>query len=133
MKLLVDTHILLWVLSDSPRLSASHKLLLQDTNNEKWVSQCSFMELAIKLKIGKLPDFVPNLEEVIRHTQADGFGLLPLRNEHIYAYQKVPLFPDHRDPFDRFIIATALSEKCTIVTADSKFKLYETLLDVVLV
>lgn len=57
MKLLLDTHILIWVLENNNALSTKHKSLIGDVNNEKIISQISFMELAIKLNIGKLPDF----------------------------------------------------------------------------
>src|SRR4051794_26998943 len=122
MKILVDTHILIWVLENNNTLSPQHKSYLADTNNEKIVSQISFMEMAIKINIGKLPDFNVPLSDFIKQVEKDGFKILPIRNNHIAAYPSLPFVPDHRDPFDRFLIVTAMEENMTIMTIDEKIQ-----------
>ena len=83
MKILIDTHVLIWVVEDNPRLSNKHFSVISDPENEKFVSQFSFIELAIKLNIGKLPDFKTDLNDFIKQVQADGFKLLPVFNTHL--------------------------------------------------
>lgn len=130
MKILVDTHILLWNLNNSPLLSLKHKSLLYDTAHEKWVSDFSFMEIAIKVNSGKLK-IETTLEELIDVTKRDGFLLLPIRPSHITTYVSLPVFDNHKDPFDRFLISTALFEQMDIMTSDEKFKWYSSLINVI--
>jgi PIN domain nuclease of toxin-antitoxin system len=122
MKLLLDTHILLWVLENNNGLTVQQKELIQNTENEKWVSRISFMELAIKISIGKL-ETKTSLQEIISHTTNDGFKILPIKDEHITNYLSLPLYENHRDPFDRFLISTAQFEEMGIISSDEKFQL----------
>ncbi len=131
MDILIDTQILVWSFDIHSPLSKQHKELLEDTSNKIFVSQISLMELSIKKNINKLPDFVPNISVVVDQLVNNGFSLLKLTNEHIFSYQNLPLFQEHKDPFDRFIIATAMKENFTILTSDSKFNLYSALIDVI--
>jgi PIN domain nuclease of toxin-antitoxin system len=93
-------------------------------NNRIWVSQLSIIEVAIKLKIGKIPDFVVSIPALLNQLVSDDFRLLALRNEHITAYDRIPFFEDHRDPFDRLILATALHEGWPVMSADRQFQRY---------
>jgi len=129
MKLLLDTHILLWVLENNNGLTVQQKELIQNTENEKWVSRISFMELAIKISIGKL-ETKTSLQEIISHTTNDGFKILPIKDEHITTYLSLPLYENHRDPFDRFLISTAQFEEMGIISSDEKFQLYTSNLNV---
>jgi PIN domain nuclease of toxin-antitoxin system len=129
MKLLLDTHILLWVLENNNGLTVQQKELIQNTENEKWVSRISFMELAIKISIGKL-ETKTSLQEIISHTTNDGFKILPIKDEHITNYLSLPLYENHRDPFDRFLISTAQFEEMDIISSDEKFQLYTSNLNV---
>ncbi len=122
MDYLVDTQILIWSLVGPEKLSVSTQTLLK--NNRILVSQVSLYEIAVKQKIGKLPKLGLPTEALLKQAQADGFRLLPIKNAHIAAYNDVPLFPEHRDPFDRLILATALSETMPVVSADGNFRLY---------
>lgn len=131
MRILLDTQIIIWVLENNPKLKPHIRLLLEDGANELLVSHFSLMELAIKLKLGKLPDFIIDLPAFIQQLQNDGFTILPCQNLHIIAYEAIPLFDDHRDPFDRFLLATALAEKIPILSADEKFSRYRPLVDVI--
>lgn len=131
MKLLLDTQILIWILEDNPKLTNDHRNLIQDSNNSKWVSHFSFMELAIDLKLKKLPDFIINIPELIDKTRLSGLLLLPILEPHFEYYDSIPFYEDHRDPFDRFILATALYEGCAIISSDEKFSRYSNLIQVV--
>jgi PIN domain nuclease of toxin-antitoxin system len=131
MKILVDTHILIWVLENNKILSSHHTSFLTDTANEKVVSQIRFMELAIKINIGKLPDFKVSLADFMKQVERDGFKILPVSNLHIAAYTSLPFVSGHRDPFDRFLIATAITENMSIITVDEKFKAYQHLLGII--
>jgi PIN domain nuclease of toxin-antitoxin system len=88
------------------------------------------MELAIKRNINKLPGFVPDIRIVADQLLNNGFELLKLTEEHIFSYQHLPLFPEHKDPFDRFLIAIAIKENFAIITTDNKFKLYSPLVQI---
>ncbi|MEO6452579.1 MAG: type II toxin-antitoxin system VapC family toxin [Ginsengibacter sp.] len=131
MKVLLDTHILIWVLENNKSLSSHHNSILTDTNNEKIVSQISFMEMAIKINIGKLPDFKISLIDFIQQVEKDGFKILQVKNTHITTYASLSLVSDHRDPFDRFLIAIAILEDISIITVDEKFKAYQHLVNLI--
>jgi PIN domain nuclease of toxin-antitoxin system len=130
MKLLLDTQILIWILEDNPKLTTTHRNLIQDSNYSKWVSHFSFMELAIKLKLKKLPNFIINIPELIDKTRLSGLMLLPILESHFEYYDSIPFYEDHRDPFDRFILATALCEGCAVISSDEKFSRYKNIIQV---
>ena len=118
MSLLLDTHILLWWLADSPRLSKKARKAIQDAETV-WVSAVSAWEIALKRSRGLLeaPD---NLEATLR---ARDMQALPLTIAHAAAAGKLPLH--HRDPFDRMLIAQALVESLTLLTADPQQTAYD--------
>jgi PIN domain nuclease of toxin-antitoxin system len=118
MRLLLDTHIVLWWLADDTTLADDLKALL-DHEPEVYVSAATTWEVAIKQAIGKLK--VPvDLPERIRDS---GFRELPLSMEHSIAAGRLP--PLHRDPFDRMLVAQALCEALTLVTRDSEIQRYD--------
>ncbi len=129
--LLVDTQILIWIQTDSDRLSNSARELLINPFVSKWVSEVSLLEIAIKKRIKKLNDFKLSISEYTEQVQADGFKLAPIHNKHINQYELLPLFDEHRDPFDRLILATALHENWAVLSADPKFTLYKEFIDIV--
>lgn len=131
MKILLDTHIIIWVAENNPSLSAKHTAIISDKKNEKYVSEFSFIELAIKINIGKLPDFKMPVGEFIDQVQSDGFKLLPVQNKYLDELVRLPLLKDHRDPFDRLIISTAISESMSIITVGDKFQFYKKLVDII--
>lgn len=130
MKILLDTHIVLWVTENSSSLSKEHISLISDTNNEKFVSEIRFLELAIKKNIGKLPEFKTGITKFINHVHSDGFKILPVKSKHLEQYIKLPVLKEHHDPFDRVIISTAISEEMKIVTVDEKFNLYNSSIEI---
>ena len=117
-RLLVDTHALLWWLTDDPDLSAMAREALAEPANDVLVSAASVWEIAIKRALGKLeaPDDLPD------HIAAQGFGWLPVAAEHAWRVRDLP--PHHRDPFDRLLVAQALVEHMPIVSADPRLRAY---------
>lgn len=118
MSLLLDTHIVLWWLTDDPVLSDDIKDRL-DNEPDACVSAATIWEVAIKQAIGKLPG-PADLPERIRDL---GFVPLPIIAEHAIAAGRLP--PHHRDPFDRILIAQAKCENLTLVTADANCRKYD--------
>lgn len=125
MRLLLDTHTVMWAYSDVPKLSAVAVNLILDPANTIFVSAASHWELAIKVSTGKLqlgepfPDFV-------QHAILDqGFTLLGVELPFSIEVARLP-FPlkNHRDPFDRLIIAQAIVDQLTVVSADTLFDAY---------
>lgn len=119
MKVLIDTHIALWGLYDSDRLSSSSSRILADPVNEVFVSIASAWEIEIKHSIGKLD--VPS-EDFISDCKAMGFNLLSISDKHISALCKVE--KGHKDPFDRMLLAQSISEGMSFLTEDSKLLEY---------
>lgn len=131
MRLLLDTHILLWVLEADPNLSPKAGDLIRNTTNEVFVSTISLFEIAIKTKIGKLNTHRAPSEIVQEMTRVLAIQLLPILPYHLDIYSLIPLYEDHRDPFDRLLLATALAENLTLISDDRKFERYATLVNLV--
>jgi PIN domain nuclease of toxin-antitoxin system len=122
MKLLLDTHTLLWFIAGSGSLSASARSLIEDASNEKFVSIASIWETAIKVSIGKMSLSAPFDVLFPRQLQINGFDLLPVKVEHTSVVTTLPFH--HRDPFDRLLIAQAIKERMTLVSVDEVFDNY---------
>lgn len=127
---LVDTHCLIWFQEDNPNIPSQVMAIIQDTTNTLFFSQISLFEIAIKQNIGKLPDFSADLSEIYQQAIKDDFVYLPISNQHLFAYQKIPLLQHHRDPFDRLLLATAYYESATILSTDSNFGCYSDFVEV---
>lgn len=119
---LIDTQIFIWTLVRPEMLSAGTKRILE--NEFIFVSQISLFEITIKQTIGKLPELALSINELADCIGNDDFNLLDLKTKHLEAYAQIPLLASHRDPFDRLLLATALSENLAIISADKQFKLY---------
>ena len=115
MRLLLDTHIALWALVDSPRLPAKARLLILAPDNEVVVSAASVWEIAIKHGIAKKNMPVSGAEAKSWFTLA-GYTLLPVTADHAALVEELP--PHHADPFDRILVAQALDEPLRLVTHD---------------
>ena len=122
MRLLLDTHTLLWFLANDARLSQTAKTAIEDPANERWLSPISLLEIAIKVRIGKLPLPAPFAVMFPADLLTADIHLLPLEADHIEPLTTLPLH--HKDPFDRLIAATALVEGLTLVSADPAFDAY---------
>jgi PIN domain nuclease of toxin-antitoxin system len=97
----------------------------------KWTTPISYFEIAIKHKIGKLPEIGLSPMDFFDRIHQDGYQFLPLKTEHIVTYDRLTLFDDHRDPFDRLILATALFEGWPVRSADHKFSWYKDQIEVI--
>lgn len=113
--MLLDTHVVLWALTDSPRLSTRARALLADAENECWVSSASVWEIAIKIMLGKyaLGQPLGRLREAIEEA---GFHTLDVTVRHAAAIEQVAV--PHADPFDRLLLAQCEVETLRLLTAD---------------
>ena len=125
MKLLLDTHILLWVMREADELSAAARAMIERAE-EVHVSSVSLWEVAIKAAAGKLPLEPTALEAA---ALAAGFIPLPVTWTHALALHGLPLL--HRDPFDRMLVAQAISEPMHLITHDASLARYSPLVTVV--
>lgn len=122
MKLLLDTHALLWFVWNHPKLSAAARSLIADPKNALFFSAASIWEIAIKVGIGKLTLADPYdvfMNQAIRTT---GLTILPIEIRHAAAVTSLP--PHHGDPFDRMLAAQALVETMCFVSIDAIFDGY---------
>ncbi len=123
MRLLLDTHAVLWALSAPRTFLPAARALIVDPGNDVWISVASIWEIAIKQRLGKLtlPDeageWLPPALEATRINHLD------IRPAHAYAAAVLP--DHHRDPFDRMIIAQAREEGLAVMTRDERFRRYE--------
>lgn len=131
MRLLLDTQILIWFQLNDIQLPARLRTLIEDPDNEILVSHLSFIEITIKQVINRLPEFSVLSGELIDTTRNDGFLILPTSFAHIAAYRRIPFYADHRDPFDRLILATALAEKIPVISADGNFGRYKDIVEII--
>ncbi len=123
MKLLLDTQCWLWWFAEPERLNEDIITQIADEANELWFSVASIWEIGIKVSIGKLPLPEP-LDSYISSRMAElGVQLLDIRANHAVKASSLPLH--HRDPFDRMLIAQAIIEDMTLVSADSMFRQYD--------
>ncbi len=119
MRLLLDTHVLLWWLGDDPTLSPQARAALADGKNPAYVSSAVIWEISIKRAIGKLK--VPKRFRAVLDDQP--FEPLDITPEHAHAVGDLPLH--HSDPFDRMLVAQAKIEGLTLVTRDKHLAAYE--------
>ena len=121
MRLLLDTHIFYWSFYERGRLSQK-TLELIDGAEAIFVSSASIWEIAIKVRLGKIK---ADLLELIDHIEASGFQELPVWSRHAILVADLPLH--HTDPFDRLLIAQAISEPLHLLTTDAQLKKYSEL------
>ena len=119
MKLLLDTHILLWWLTEPGGLSKEAGKTINNGGNVVYVSATVIWEMVIKKSLGKL-EMPDNIEKIL---QLNNFNLLPVTVAHSLGVDKLP--HHHRDPFDRMLIAQAMHEKLTLVSRDPQIKKYD--------
>jgi PIN domain nuclease of toxin-antitoxin system len=122
MRLLLDSHTVIWFIEGNPQLGPIARSLIEDSGNEKWMSLASVWEIAIKLHIGKLSLGVSLPTYLSTQVAANGIQLLPISLPHILHTLQLPLH--HRDPFDRLLIAQSLHESMPLVSADSVIDSY---------
>lgn len=119
MKIIIDTHIFLWAISDTQKLSSKHKQALLTLSNTIYLSSISITEIMIKSSLGKLKiDF-----DAIQIAKESGFEILGFSAADAMALKDMPFH--HKDSFDRMLISQAYNRKFKIMTVDSKFKKYD--------
>lgn len=123
MQLLLDTHAFLWWVFADPKLSRRARIAIDnDGENEVFVSAASAWEIAIKHRIGKLPDASVVADDILGTVAAEGFAELGISVRH--AQHAGNLGGNHRDPFDRMLIAQAMLEDLTLVSNERTFDAY---------
>ena len=123
MNILLDTHAYLWFIGGNERLSTVARSAIEDAGNLKLISVASLWEITIKHSLGKLQLKTDLRKVVSEHISDNGFDLLPVETAHLLALSTLPMH--HRDPFDRLLIAQALSGKLAICSADKAFLDYD--------
>jgi PIN domain nuclease of toxin-antitoxin system len=122
MKILLDTHTLLWWLSDDDRLGPLARDLIANPANHILISSASLWEMAVKIRIGKLQ---ADMEQILTQVNAEEFSVLDISPVHLLALIKLPLH--HRDPFDHLLIAQAMAEDAIFMSADENTPKYPVL------
>ena len=121
MNLLLDTHLLLWAADNPDKLTPKARALILAPENELLFSAASLWEIAIKSGLGR-DDFAVDARLLRRGLLDNGYGELPIASEHAVATENLP--PIHKDPFDRMLIAQAMVEGITLLTADERIASY---------
>lgn len=122
MRILLDTHALLWWLSGDEALSARARAAIADESNEVHVSAASAWEVTTKHRLGKLPGAGPLAVDFAREVAAQGFIPMPITVQHGQSAGALP--GEHRDPFDRMLIAQAREERMALVSNEVAFDAY---------
>jgi PIN domain nuclease of toxin-antitoxin system len=122
MKLLLDMHTFIWWDSEPRRLSPEVLALCQDSENLLLLSVASAWEIQIKKQLGKLELALPLAELIESQQRINNLEILPVRLEHVLQLETLP--PHHKDPFDRLLIAQAITEQAALVSSDPAFAKY---------
>ena len=125
-RFLLDTHSLIWFFSGDVQLSFKSRKIIDDEENTKFISIVSAWEMTIKQSKGReFLDLGTTVDEFFEQKLVyQDFRILTVELSHLKALSELPLLKKHKDPFDRLLIAQAISEKVTIISCDSKFKDY---------
>lgn len=121
MNLLLDTHVALWAITDSPKLPQKARELIQSPKTNVWVSTASVWEIAIKHSLGR-GDMPVSSQDAVRYFRESGYRFLTIEAEHVVAVEE--LAHHHQDPFDRVLVAQALVEPMRLMTHDPLVALY---------
>ena len=119
MRVLLDTHVLLWWLLDDSKLGPRVRSIIADGRNEIFVSSVTVAEIAIKRSLGKLPGPPGLLGSLVE----EGFQELALLSTHAIALENLPMH--HRDPFDRLLVVQAITESLTFASYDPLIRAYD--------
>lgn len=119
MKYLLDTHIVLWWLSDQKKLSKNVLTIIRDPNIQIFISAVSVLEISIKTSVGKLTI----QDDYLKYLKKEGFEFLSVDIGDADLVKSLPLI--HKDPFDRLLIAQAMNRNFTLISKDAFFKAYD--------
>ena len=122
MQYLLDTHILIWLTTNDHKLSDETRKIVDQNNC--CISSVSIWEVALKFSIGKL-SLEGGLAEFLKAVNDLNFERIEITDHHLLELNKLVLYPEHKDPFDRLLIAQAKAERMKIVTNDKEFKKYD--------
>ena len=123
MNLLLDTHVALWAIADSPKLNATARTLIADKTNTVSISIASLWEIAIKHSLQRKGLEMPlSAADALREFGAAGYALLAVEPAHVCALESLPAL--HADPFDRMLVAQASSEPLRLLTHDPQVAAY---------
>lgn len=128
MRLLLDTHLIFWWLIEDHRVPQEVRRLIEESSADVLVSRVSLWEMAIKVSVRKMHVDLPLFARAVTDS---GFLWLPIENEHLLQVATLPLFDDHKDPFDRLLVAQSQSEPVILLTADSKLARYGSTIQIV--
>ncbi len=121
MNLLLDTHVALWAITDSPRLPQTARELIQSARTTVWISVASIWEITIKHTLGR-GEMPVSGHAAMRYFRESGYRFLPIEAEHAVAVASLP--PHHQDPFDRLLVAQALVEPMRLMSHDALLARY---------
>lgn len=121
MTFLIDTHTFLWFVSGSNELSETATKLIEEENNNIFISIASLWEISIKTAIGKL-QISGNYDTVINDVVKNEISILPINFTHTVIQNKLPFH--HKDPFDRIIVSSAITENMNLISRDTVFDSY---------
>jgi PIN domain nuclease of toxin-antitoxin system len=121
MNVLLDTHVALWAITDSPRLSAHARELIVSPRSSVWISAATIWEITIKHGLGR-GDMPVSGHDALRYFRESGYRLLAIEPEHASAVADLP--QHHQDPFDRMLVAQALTEPMRLLTHDAMVARY---------
>ncbi len=122
MRILLDTHAFLWLVTDDPKVSAPAKAVFLENDNELLLSAVTGFEIAVKYSLGKLGLKEPPEQFISKRIQANALIPLAITIEHTVLLADLPFH--HRDPFDRLLVAQALSDSLPILSADTLLSAY---------
>jgi len=115
LNLLLDTHVALWAITDSPKLQKRARELIESLRSSVWISAATVWEIAIKHSLGR-KDIPVSSRDALRYFQESGYRFLPIEPEYATAVEELP--SHHADPFDRILVAQALVEPMRLMTHD---------------
>ncbi|MBU2823743.1 type II toxin-antitoxin system VapC family toxin [Acidithiobacillus ferrooxidans] len=118
---MLDTHVALWAITDSPKLSKKAREMIELPKSSIWISAATIWEIAIKRSLGR-GDMPVSSQEAMRYFGESGYRFLPIEPEHAAAVEDLPAH--HADPFDRILVAQALVEPMRLITHDAMVACY---------
>lgn len=121
MNILLDTHVALWAITDSPKLPKKAREMIDSPRSTVWISAATVWEIAIKHSLGR-GEMPVSSQDALRYFRESGYRFLPIEPEHATAIEDLPAH--HADPFDRILVAQALVEPMRLITHDRVVALY---------
>ena len=124
MNYLLDTHYILWTLFEPHKIKNRILQIFKNADDSKLVSGISLWEISLKYSLGKLELFGTNPDEIYQKIPESGFDIIPIENDILSSYYKLPKKEDHKDPFDRLLIRQAINNDFILITIDKTIEKY---------